>query len=293
MGGWPSVRRIVPTFAQAPHKDWRTDVPGMGKMWTAKASGLGLLVVASLGLTAPASAEDAKSAPTPAAPAPAAPAAAPAAGTAAQSPAGQPAAGSSWNAEVATGSQGITLDEAQTKVVKNVSDYFNGLTSLKGSFVQTTSDQKKMKGKFSLLRPGKFRFDYALPSKQIIISDGEYLAIQDLDLRNEDRIALDQTPFRLLLRKDVDLVRDAKIMEVQQAEDLMVVALQDKSPDTPGRIKVFLSTKPTVELKEWVTTDAQGIETRVEIATVQRDEKLDPADFKIQGVNSNPLQMPH
>lgn len=194
---------------------------------------------------------------------------------------------------MAAGNQGIALDEAQMKVVKTVSDYFNGLTSLKGSFVQTTSDQKKMKGKFSLLRPGKFRFDYALPSKQIIISDGEYLAIQDLDLRNEDRVALDQTPFRLLLRKDVDLARDAKIMEVQQAEDLVVVALQDKSPDTPGRIKVFLSTKPSIELKEWVTTDAQGIETRVEIAGVARDGKVDSEAFKIQGVNNNPLQLPH
>lgn len=258
-------------------------------MVTAKLSGLGLFVLATLALaTLPAVAEDAK-------PAPAAtsPAQAPAAAGVAPSPAGQPAAGSAWNAEVAAGNQGITLDESQLKVVKTVSDYFNGLTSLKGSFVQTTSDQKKMRGKFSLLRPGKFRFDYALPSRQIIISDGEYLAIQDLDLKNEDRVALDQTPFRLLLRQDVDLARDAKIMEVQQAEDLMVVALQDKSPDTPGRIKVFLSTKPAVELKEWVTTDAQGIDTRVEIASVTRDQKLDPVDFKIQGVNNNQLQMPH
>ena len=68
-----------------------------------------------------------------------------------------------------------------------------------------------MKGKFSLKRPGRFRFDYSLPSKQVIISDGEYLAIQDLDLNNEDRVALDQTPFRLLLRKDVDIARDGCI----------------------------------------------------------------------------------
>lgn len=250
-------------------------------MWTAKASGLGLFLVTMMGCALPAFAEDAK-------PAPAAPAAAPA-------PAGQPPAtgGSAWSAEVSSGNQGITLDEAQMKVVKAVSDYFNAVSTLKGNFVQTTSDQKKMKGKFSLLRPGKFRFDYALPSKQIIISDGQQLAIQDLDLRNEDRVQLDQTPFRLLLRKDVDLARDAKIMEVQEAEDLMVVALQDKSPDTPGRIKVYLSTKPTVELKEWVTTDAQGVETRVEIADVKKGEKLDPEDFKIKGVSNNPLAMPH
>jgi outer membrane lipoprotein-sorting protein len=73
----------------------------------------------------------------------------------------------------------------------------------------------------------------------------------------------------------------------------MVVALQDKSPDTPGRIKVYLSTKPGVELKEWVTTDAQGLETRVEIANVVTGEKLDPASFKIQGLSKNPLGTPN
>jgi len=204
-----------------------------------------------------------------------------------------PSAGTGWSAEIApSANRGITLDESQVTVVKAVSDYFNALNTLKGSFVQTTSDQKRMKGKFSLMRPGKFRFDYARPSRQIIISDGEYLAIQDLDLNNEDRIALDQTPFRLLLRKNVDLLKDAQIMEVQQAEDLMVVALQDKSPDTPGRIKVYLSTKPELELKEWVTTDAQGLDTRVEIANVVKGEKLDAALFKIQGVHNNPLARP-
>ena len=118
---------------------------------------------------------------------------------------------------------GITLDAHQTKLVQQVSDYFESLQSLKGAFVQTGADNKRMKGKFFVKRPGRFRFDYSLPSKQIIVSDGEYLAIQDLDLNNEDRVALDQTPFRLLLRKDVDLLRDAKIMEVQQADDLIVL----------------------------------------------------------------------
>jgi outer membrane lipoprotein-sorting protein len=144
-----------------------------------------------------------------------------------------------------------------------------------------------MKGKFFVMRPGRFRFDYAAPSKQIIVSDGEYLAIQDLDLNNEDRVALDQTPFRLLLRKDVDLLRDALIVEVSQAEDLIVVAIQDKSPDSPGRIKLFMSTKPQLELKEWVTTDAQGIDTRIQIADLASGADLDAKMFKIQDIRKN------
>ena len=107
------------------------------------------------------------------------------------------------------------------------------------------------------------------------------LAIQDLDINNEDRIALDDTPFRLLLRKDVDLVRDARIMEVQEADDLVIVALQDKNPDAPGQIKLFMSTIAWLELKEWVTKDAQGLDTRLEVSGLVTSEEIDVALFKI------------
>ena len=189
-----------------------------------------------------------------------------------------------WTGEVAPagGTSGITLDEHQTKLVQSVSNYFSSLQNLKGAFIQTGADNKRMRGKFFVKRPGRFRFDYALPSKQIIISDGEYLAIQDLDLNNEDRVALDQTPFRLLLRSDVDLLRDAKITEVQQADDLIVVALEDKNPDTPGKIKLFLATKPSLEIKEWVTTDAQGLDTRIELSELVKTDDIDGNIFKIQ-----------
>ncbi|MFN0219855.1 MAG: LolA family protein [Hyphomicrobium sp.] len=195
-----------------------------------------------------------------------------------------------WAGEVAptgNGSKGLELDAAQTEAVKTVSTYFSDLTNLKGAFVQTGADKKRMRGKFFVKRPGRFRFDYALPSRQIIVSDGESLAIQDLDLNNEDRVELDQTPFRLLLRKDVDLLRDAHITEVQQADDLIVVVLQDKSPDTPGKIRLYLSKKPAIELKEWVTTDAQGLDTRIEVSDLVKVDDLDANLFKIQQLGAH------
>ena len=193
-----------------------------------------------------------------------------------------------WTGEVApNNTAGIILDAHQTKLVQKVSDYFASLQSLKGDFVQIGADKKRMRGKFFVKRPGRFRFDYSLPSRQIIVSDGEYLAIQDLDLNNEDRVALDQTPFRLLLRKDVDLLRDAKITEVQQADDLIVLGIEDKSPDSPGRIKLFLATKPNMELKEWVTTDAQGLDTRIELSQLVKADDLDANLFKIQQLGAH------
>jgi outer membrane lipoprotein-sorting protein len=167
-----------------------------------------------------------------------------------------------------------TLDEKQTAALKEVSKYFNDLKQLKGSFNQTNADGKKLRGKFFIKQPGRFRFDYGSGSKMIIVSDGKHLSVQDLDLKTDSSWELDRTPFRMLLRKDVDLGRDAAVLEVQDVDDLIIVSVQDKSPETPGRIKLFLGKKPALELKEWVTTDAQGIDTRIEIADLNRTEEI-------------------
>jgi outer membrane lipoprotein-sorting protein len=271
---------------------------------------IGLVVATAVGLSLPALAEDAAKPAPPAAPAAAAPApaAAPAA-TAAPAPAAAPgpavappaaaapaaaptpaavapapagSVGSGWSAEVAPGKAGLTLDDTQKGLVKQVGDYFEGISTLKGAFVQTGADKKRMKGKFYMNRPGRFRFDYSLPSRQVIVSDGKNLAIQDLDLNNEDRVELDKTPFRLLLRKDVNLERDANILEVQAADDLLVLALRDKDPETPGAIKLFMSTRPALELKEWQAVDAQGQETQVQVSELEKGSKLEEKLFVIQ-----------
>ncbi len=87
----------------------------------------------------------------------------------------------------AVGEESIMLNSHQKDLVNKVSNYFTAIHTLQGSFLQTGSDNHRMKGKFYLSRPGRFRFDYARPSRQIVISDGQYLSVQDLDLNNEDR----------------------------------------------------------------------------------------------------------
>ena len=199
--------------------------------------------------------------------------------------------GAGWSAEITPdGRKQLVLSKAQAAAVKKVSDYFNGLKTLRGRFVQTGADKKVMKGKFKMMRPGRFRFDYSRPSLQVIISDGEYLAIQDHDLGNEDRVSLDQTPFRVLLRKKVDVARDSRIVAVQTSGDTVLVSLRDKSLDTPGQIRLSFVNSPEFELTGWVTTDAQGLDTRVDVSHLEKDKKLNPQEFIIRAPEKTTLR---
>ena len=81
-----------------------------------------------------------------------------------------------------------------------------------------------------------------------------------------------QEPHLLLFMRGIDQ---------QEADDLVIIALQDKNPEASGRIRLFLTKTPALELKEWVTTDAQGLDTRIEISSLNKTEDIDPGLFKI------------
>ncbi len=185
-----------------------------------------------------------------------------------------------WSATAnAQGGADVKLDAKQIEAVKKVSAYFNDLKQMRGVFAQTDPDKKRSRGRFSVLKPGKFRFDYAAPSRKIMASDGRMLRIKEPDQANPDVVELDNTPFRLLLKANVDLLRDALILDAQESEDLIVLAMQDKSPDAPGRVQLYFVKKPALELKEWVVRDPQGLETRVEVSEINKTETVDPKLF--------------
>lgn len=190
--------------------------------------------------------------------------------------------GAGWDSKVksAESAGGQTFTDEQSAAIQAVNTYFNDLQNLQGRFIQLDPDKKKTKGKFYVNKPGKFRFDYARPSRKIVVSDGRFLAIQDLDLRNEDVYELDNTPFRILLRADVDLLRDARIIQVEHSPEAISVTLSDKDPDAAGQLTVILTRQPEVTLAGWVTYDAQGLQTKVDVSDLTKPEKLESSLFK-------------
>jgi outer membrane lipoprotein-sorting protein len=164
-----------------------------------------------------------------------------------------------------TGSIAGVHPKNQVELVRKVNAYFNQLTSLEGTFVQTGADNKRQRGKFYISRPGRFRFEYNPPSRVVIISDGQYIAIQDRDLSTDDRWDLGYTPFRALLQDNVDLLRDARVLDVEEKEDAISIVFEDKSGDSSSRIRLFLVAKPALQIKGWIAKDAQGFDTRTDL----------------------------
>jgi len=69
----------------------------------------------------------------------------------------------------------------------DVEKYLNGLASWTADFEQTIDDGhgnvlRSAAGRLYLQKPGKFRWDYSLPSEQLVLADGKQIWFYDKDL---------------------------------------------------------------------------------------------------------------
>jgi outer membrane lipoprotein-sorting protein len=186
-----------------------------------------------------------------------------------------------WQTGVAQPPRGApAVQESELAIVAKVNDYFNKLTELEGAFVQTDPDNKQKRGRFYFARPGKMRFDYSVPSSLKVISDGRYLAIEDHDMNTSDRYPLDVTPFKVLMSENVDLARDGKITNVEQGPDTIILTVEDKDGESSGRIRLFFS-QPDMSLQQWIITDAQGLDTRIEVSNLEQNKQVSENFFEL------------
>ncbi len=181
------------------------------------------------------------------------------------------------------------LGAAREAAVQKINAYFNANDSLQGTFTQVDSDNKTTTGRFYVERPGKLRFDYNPPSPLKLVSDGAFLSIEDSSLKTVEKYPIGSTPFKLLLAKNVDLERDARILGVSRNDNTLSILLEDKDQSTSGSIKLVFSTQPEMTLKQWVITDAQGLTTTVSLENVAPGRKV-AADFFRSRQSFNPFQ---
>jgi outer membrane lipoprotein-sorting protein len=167
---------------------------------------------------------------------------------------------------------------SQAEAIESVNSYFNSITHLQGTFVQVDANDDRTRGRFYVQRPGRIRFDYVAPSALRIVADGRNLSIEDLDLKTVDTYPLEKTPFRMLLAKQVDLVRDARVVNVEQTATELKVTLSDRARDSGDITLVFDRSGASLRLKEWVIDDAQGLKTRITVSNLTEGKALS-ADF--------------
>jgi outer membrane lipoprotein-sorting protein len=173
-----------------------------------------------------------------------------------------------------------TLNAEDRADVDRVSAYMSGLTDLQGNFLQVGPDGSLAEGQFYLRRPGRLRFEYTPPDNMLVVADGTWVAVKD-GFSATQRYPIGATPLGILLEDHVDLATEVKIMSVERQPGALRVKLADTSGNAPGDLTLVFD-EPSLQLRQWVVTDAQGLQTTVALRNIQTGLRASNALFVIK-----------
>jgi outer membrane lipoprotein-sorting protein len=160
--------------------------------------------------------------------------------------------------------------------IQKANAYFSSNSTMIGDFVQISGDGRRSEGKIYVQRPGKLRFEYALPATLEIVADGMSVAVVDRKLGTRDVYFISQTPLKFLLKDQIDLSRDAQVVNVSNDANTVSILIEDKSTFGGTSFIKLMFDPVKFTLKQWQITDPQGYETLVSLFNVDLTKKPDP-----------------
>lgn len=180
-----------------------------------------------------------------------------------------------------------------------LNDFFENTKSMQAAFMQRVFDEsgvelERRSGQFSLLRPGRFRWDYDADigdnssdneRGQQIIADGKSIFIYDPDLlqvtQRSMENALSQVPSLILVQSGGDIKAHFKVDNIGMTDGLSWVSLSPKDPDAAYR-KLMLGFDKK-QLKSIFLFDGLGNETQLVLSDVRQNLSLENKlfDFKV------------
>jgi len=166
--------------------------------------------------------------------------------------------------------------------------YFTGLQTFQADFEQNVVDSngeqvQHAKGKVWIKKPGRFRWDYRTPYRQLIVADGKRLWTYDEDLEQatvrpvDD--ALSSTPAMLLsgLRPLAEVMQWKSLQRNDGRRWYSLSPRQSDSSVEQVRLAFVGEELSVIEVN-----DSFGNQTRIIFSAVQRNRKLDPGLFDLQ-----------
>jgi outer membrane lipoprotein-sorting protein len=150
--------------------------------------------------------------------------------------------------------------------------------TVQARFVQTAPDGVQRMGTFYLDRPGKMRFEYDPPVKDMVVADGLQLYYYDGELKQTSSAPVSQTLADFILRKNIKLSGDVKIVKVQDGGGLRQVTLTQTADPDAGTITLGFAAEP-LQLRKWRIVDGTGQITEVELFDVIENPPLPASLF--------------
>ena len=167
-----------------------------------------------------------------------------------------------------------------------VQNYLEELKSFEANFIQMSPQGEIKKGKIFINFPGKLRISYTKPNDLLITSNGFWLVIQNLKLRQTNNIPLSQLPLDKFLNKKLVFKSDNANVKFSKNSGVISLTYSEKNNLENYSFRLDFSENP-IKLKRWIIKDEFENQTTVLLQDLKIGQKYSnilffPKDFGVQ-----------
>lgn len=170
-----------------------------------------------------------------------------------------------------------TLAFAQTQAERQASPAardqavaaLRGISTMTADFTQADRNGQVLRGKLTLKRPGRIRFEYEKSVNMLIVGDGRSLTMVDYAVNQVQRWPIRNSPLGALLDPNRDVKRFGTLRPTGNPGVISVEVRDPKHPEY-GVITLIFVRDPAapggLQLANWVALDSQNQRTTIRLS---------------------------
>ena len=144
------------------------------------------------------------------------------------------------------------------------------ISTMTADFTQTDRNGQTVRGKLTIKRPGKIRFDYEKGVNMLVVSDGKALTFVDYDVNSKPkRWPIGNSPLGALLDPNRDVKKYGTVAPTGNPNVYSVMVKDSKRPEYGVITLIFIKDAGSpggLKLTSWVALDAQNQRTTVRLS---------------------------
>jgi len=166
-----------------------------------------------------------------------------------------------------------------------VAAHLRALDTMTADFTQTSATGAIARGKLTLARPGRVRFQYEPSVPLLIVADGKSLSMIDYEVAQVSKWPIRGTPLSVLLDPNVDVAKYGRVLEPGKGglAGFVTVETKDRKHPEYGTITMYFARSAQapggLTLSGWRVLDAQGNVTQVQLSNPRYNVAVDKSAF--------------
>ena len=181
----------------------------------------------------------------------------------------------------AAAADAVNLTDKDRETLAAIERYLNGITTVEGRFIQSSSNGSYAEGNIWIERPDKMRFEYDPPVPLLIIASDRTLALYDKELKQISQVPVWDTPLWFLFEDEIKLDDSLVLTKLEYGAGEVVIRIQEEQAEGNLSSVTLTFSEAPVALRKWEVVDSQGVIVQTGLVNPVYGTQMNPDLFDI------------